>query len=270
MNLDNHFSFSQSSLQSYLNCRYQFFLRYVQKLSWPSALLDPWNPAEIERQAGIRFHRLAQNFFLGVSKEVIRTHAVNDDDTRMGVWVSNLIDTFKLLVDSEASPEMTITGKIGPFSATAKFDLLVIKPHEIHVYDWKTSRHAPKVGWLRQRVQTRLYPLLALHAYRHRNDRDRIPRIIFTYWEASFPANPIIFSITENDLRQSQEYLIDLMTEITHQPADRFYKTTQPDRCAYCLYRTYCHRQLNDASNLELEQDMWFSGFELTDVDSGI
>jgi len=267
--MDNHFSFSQSSLQSYLNCRHQFFLRYIQRLNWPSSLLDPWNPAEIERQAGIRFHRLAQNFFLGVPEEVIRTHAVNDDDSRMDVWVSNLINAFKSHIGSEASPEMTMTGKIGPFSATAKFDLLVIKAHEIHIYDWKTSRHAPKAGWLRRRVQTQLYPLLALRAYQQKTGNTVIPQINFTYWEASFPANPIIFSIGENDLRQSEEYLIDLMTEITHQPTDNFYKTTHQDRCAYCLYRTYCHRQLTDANNLELEQDMRFTDFELPDISAG-
>ena len=60
------FSFSQSSLQSFLSCAYQFRLRYLDQLVWPAQLTRDQATFERDRQAGIRLHHLIHQYILGI------------------------------------------------------------------------------------------------------------------------------------------------------------------------------------------------------------
>jgi len=61
------FVFTQSNLQSFLNCPYQFYLRYVLHFQWPAAQARDLLQFEADRLAGARFHQLVHQLFLGVS-----------------------------------------------------------------------------------------------------------------------------------------------------------------------------------------------------------
>ena len=63
------FDFSQSSLQDFTDCRKRFYLRYIQKVAWPALQAEPVIEFERHIQRGERFHRLAQQFLMGIPEE---------------------------------------------------------------------------------------------------------------------------------------------------------------------------------------------------------
>lgn len=265
MTVANDFTFSQSSLQSYLNCQFQFYLKYVRNLDWPSALLDPWNPTEIERQSGIRFHQLVQNHFLGVPEALLNKHAQEDGNPKMTEWLANFLKSAATNEGGSFYPELSVYARIEDFNFSAKFDLLVLDEKKTHIFDWKTSKNPPRTEWLRKRVQTQLYPLLARSAHQKQFPDQIAPAIDFTYWEASFPDKSIHFAFEQSDLQYAEQLICGLASEIVSKPLDSFNKTTRIEKCTYCLYRTYCQRATVNSENTELEQELLFTGQDFVD-----
>ncbi|MGB4594703.1 MAG: PD-(D/E)XK nuclease family protein [Anaerolineaceae bacterium] len=266
MTVAKEFTFSQSSMQSYLNCPYQFYLKYVRHLDWPSALLDPWNPAEVERQSGIRFHQLVHNHFLGVKDTLLEKHAQQDSDPKMADWLSNFKNSALIPEGESTYPELLVYASLAGYNFSAKFDLLLLSDKNIHIFDWKTSKCSPKAEWLRKRVQTHLYPLLAISEHQRSFPGNNPLEIIFTYWEASFPDQPIQFTFEQADIQFAQKIVINLASEITAKPLESFNKTARIERCNYCLFRTYCQRPTANSYNLELEHELLFSGQDIIEI----
>ena len=63
------FTFSQSSLQDYADCPRRFQLRYLNRLLYPAAESEPALENERHQQEGQYFHRLAQQYLLGIPAE---------------------------------------------------------------------------------------------------------------------------------------------------------------------------------------------------------
>ena len=263
MNLANDFTFSQSSLQSYLNCQYQFYLKYMRQLDWPSALLDPWNPAEIERQSGIRFHQLVYNHFLGVPEFELMKHASEDPNPKMAEWLENFKNSIFFNQEDTVFTELSVQTTLARYRFSAKYDLLVLREKEIHIFDWKTSKRPPKSEWLRKRIQTQLYPLLARSTYQQKFSGHKNPTIIFTYWEASYPTETIEFVFDDNELQIAQASILRLAEEIVSKPVESFRRTDRIERCSYCLFRSYCQRPTTDSYNIELEHELLFAEQDL-------
>ncbi len=81
-----HFEFSQSSLQDYVDCARRFQLRYLDRVAWPAVQAEPVQENERHIQRGERFHRLAQQFLLGISPEKLARMAAADVDENLQVW----------------------------------------------------------------------------------------------------------------------------------------------------------------------------------------
>jgi hypothetical protein len=62
---------SQSSLQDYVDCPRRFQLRYLERLSYPAVESEPALENEKHIQEGEYFHRLAQQYFIGIPNEQI-------------------------------------------------------------------------------------------------------------------------------------------------------------------------------------------------------
>ena len=67
--LPTPFTFSQSSLQDYADCPRRFQLRYMDQLSWPAVDSEPVVENERRQIEGQLFHRLVQQYLLGVPFE---------------------------------------------------------------------------------------------------------------------------------------------------------------------------------------------------------
>ncbi|MGC1378508.1 MAG: PD-(D/E)XK nuclease family protein, partial [Anaerolineales bacterium] len=58
--IQNPFTFSQSSLQDYVDCARRFQLRYIEHLQWPAVETAPVLENERRQLEGQQFHRMAQ------------------------------------------------------------------------------------------------------------------------------------------------------------------------------------------------------------------
>src|ERR1044071_4092335 len=66
---------SQSSLQDYMDCAQRFKLRYLDRLSYPAVDTEPSLENEKHQQAGEYFHRLLQQYLIGIPAEQVAKFA---------------------------------------------------------------------------------------------------------------------------------------------------------------------------------------------------
>src|SRR5512133_649626 len=97
-----HFEFSQSSLQDYVDCQRRFDLRYLQRLAWPAAPAEPVREHERHMQRGQRFHRLVQQYLLGVPAEFLARMASADEDEHLLQWWQHFEQTAANLLPGPA------------------------------------------------------------------------------------------------------------------------------------------------------------------------
>jgi hypothetical protein len=113
--LPDKFTFTQSNLQTYLKCKYQFYLRYIEHFLWPAPATDDMLAFERDRLAGSRFHQLVQQLLLDVPAEALVRSAENDPDSRVRAWFElswiPCISTYGNLF-----PEYTLTANLDGFT----------------------------------------------------------------------------------------------------------------------------------------------------------
>src|SRR5258707_15746185 len=132
---------SQSSLQDYVDCARRFQLRYVDRLSYPAIESEPTLENEKHQQEGEYFHRLVQQYLIGIPAEQISKLANTSNLQR---WWENFL-TSKDLTDLRnlsglTLPEATLSAPLGNFRLLAKYDLIAIETNKVTIYDWKTYR----------------------------------------------------------------------------------------------------------------------------------
>ncbi len=252
--LPQPFVFTQSNLQTFSNCPYQFYLRYVQHFQWPAAQARDVLQFEADRLAGARFHQLVHQLYLGLSLPKLSQMEKNDPDSRVATWFDAFTTTFPQTLPGELFPEYTLGVTLGGQELTAKYDLLQCDSGHFTIYDWKTSHKQPSKTWLAGQMQSRVFPLvLALHL-----DEINQPftELRMVYWEAAQPERPYIFKSTTQTLAEDQDYIFELMQKINRLSPPDFHKTDDIKRCRYCRYRSYCNRgaqpQVDDGTFIEI------------------
>lgn len=238
--LPEQFIFTQSNLQSFVNCPYQFYLRYIQHFQWPAAETMDMLQYEADRMAGSRFHQLVHQSFLGVPLNKLSQMANNDPDSRVSVWFEAFTTTFHEKLPGALFPEHTFGAFLGKHELTAKYDLLQYHGNRFTIYDWKTSRKRPAKAWLAGQLQSLVFPLvLALHL---EELGEHFSEIRMVYWEANEPQNPFIFSSTPDTLIRDKATILSLMQQIASLNLAEFCKTQDLQPCRFCRYRSYCNR----------------------------
>ncbi len=92
-----------------MNCRYKFYLRYIQKLAWPAQTTIDDLRFEEDRNAGIRFHQLLHQYFIGFNPELLIRMAENDPDSRVLVWFQTFLASPYAQLQGKLESEKTIT-----------------------------------------------------------------------------------------------------------------------------------------------------------------
>src|SRR5512142_2289198 len=123
----SRFEFSQSSLQDYSDCRRRFQLRYLQRIAWPAVQAEPAREFERHIQRGDRFHRLVQQFLLGVPEERLARMAEADEDENLQRWWKNFIDTIPAELEGARHVEAALQVPLGSFRLVAKYDLVLLR-----------------------------------------------------------------------------------------------------------------------------------------------
>jgi CRISPR/Cas system-associated exonuclease Cas4 (RecB family) len=254
--LPPQFSFSQSSLQDYADCPRRFQLRYIDRLIYPAAESEPAMENERHQQEGQYFHRLAQQYLLGIPTEKLARLANTPNLQR---WWENFLafGQRSLTGLSGLYPEVTLSAPLGDFRLVAKYDLIALTEDEqIVIYDWKTYRKRPRNEWLSARWQTRVYRALLVAAGSQLNGGKPIvpERCEMVYWFSDFPDDPARFPYSEAGYKRDWDALTRLTEEI--QSASSYPLTDDRQKCAYCPYRSYCDRGIQAGDMDAIEADM--------------
>ena len=245
------FVFSQASLQDYADCPRRFQLRYLERLSYPAVESEPALENEKHLQEGEYFHRLVQQYLIGIPAEQVGKLANTSNLQR---WWENFLTSKDLTGFKNLSglilPEATLSAPLGRYRLVAKYDLLAIENGKATIYDWKTYRKRPRSEWLSARMQTRVYRALLVHAGAHLNNGQPFEpeQVEMVYWFAEYPDEPARFTYTSAQYKRDWDSLVRLAEEI--HTASSYPLTDDRAKCSYCPYRSYCDRGVR-AGDLE-------------------
>ncbi len=238
--LPSPFVFSQSSLQDYFDCPRRFELRHITRLTWPAEEAEPALENERRQQEGQLFHRLAQQFLMGMSSERLSRLATSPDLAR---WWDNFQSSFHNPQDlGSIHPEISLSAPIGNHRLLAKYDLIALRDGQATIYDWKTYHKRPRNEWMAIRLQTRVYRYLLSVAGISLNGGTAIQpgNIRMVYWYADYPSEPAVFHYDQGQFSRDASALEKMVTEI--EALDKFELTGDEGKCRYCPYRSYCKR----------------------------
>jgi hypothetical protein len=259
MQLPDDFYFSQSNLKDYLDCPRRFYLKHVQRLPWPAVPQEPAQELEREAERGARFHRLAQQFFLGVPEERLAAGL----DEQMRAWWEAFTRAARPLRPLRPRVETSLIGEVSGAPLLAKYDLLLSEPGaapRTAIYDWKTYRSLPRLAHIAGSLQTRVYRFVAAQVGLGAGE---LPpeQIEMVYWFANFPDQPIRLPYSPAAYAQDGLYLEGLTADILRREAAEFEPTERTAACKYCQYRSFCGRGttagvLDLDANPDLEADL--------------
>lgn len=246
------FTFSQSSLQDYLDCPRRFQLRYIQDLQWPAVEAEPLPQVETRQREALLFHRLVHQHFLGMPPASLSATASSPDLAR---WWRNFTTAAPDLLGWNIYAEKALVCQVGVHRLASKFDLLAVREGKAIIYDWKTFARRPTNEWLAARMQTKVYRSVLVQAGAELNrGRPFAPSdISMIYWFAEYPSDPAEFIYDERQHQEDWIALEALVREVSD--AIHFPLTSDPLKCGFCAYRSLCDRgqRAGTGPDLELE-----------------
>lgn len=254
---------SQTSLQDYVDCPRRFHLRYVEQLTYPAVESEPALENEQHVREGEYFHRLVQQYFVGIPAEQVARRANTPNLQR---WWQNFTTSSEVagLQGLQVSAEANFSAPLGPLRLLAKYDLIASGDGRFIIYDWKTYRKRPRNEFLAARMQTRIYRALLARTGAHLNHGQPIApeQIEMVYWFADFPNDPARFPYTAAQYQRDWELFTQLADEI-HAASD-YPLTDDRTKCLFCPYRSYCERGIRAGEAEQAEAEM--EAEELFDV----
>jgi hypothetical protein len=149
--LPEAFTFSQSSLQDYVDCPRRFQLRYLEQMQWPAVESEPILEAERRQREGQLFHRLVQQHLIGLPDEKLTPLASTSDLSR---WWEAFHTHGPDLDDYTTYAELALSAPIDKYRLLAKYDLVAVRPgQQALIFDWKTYHKRPKDEWMAVRLR---------------------------------------------------------------------------------------------------------------------
>ena len=237
MLLPEHFIFTQQNLQDYTDCAYRFYQRHIQQLEWPAVDSEPILAQEALIDLGTRFHLLCQQYLSGISAELLEEGLTPPE---LEIWWKNFLRLDLLKQQGELKVERLVSIPFAGFRLAAKFDLLLRLPDgKVKIYDWKTSQHQPKRLTLLTRMQSKVYPLVALETLLPTVEASAVEMI---YWYPAYPESPIKAVYSDSRYSEERADLEALISTISSLNASEFEKTEDEKKCVYCRYRSLCNR----------------------------
>ena len=247
-----------------MDCAQRFKLRYLDRLSYPAAETEPTLENEKHQQEGEYFHRLLQQYFIGIPAEQISKFANTVNLQRWWESFQKSKDLMNIKGMPDLYPEATLSAPLGKHRLLAKYDLIPVKDENAIIYDWKTYRKRPRNEWLSARMQTRVYRALLVQAGAHLNNGKPFEpeQIEMIYWFADFPEEPARFSYSSSQFQRDWDTLLKLSEEVA--TATSYPLTEDRQKCLFCTYRSYCERGIRAGDVEQAEAEM--EAEELFDV----
>jgi hypothetical protein len=251
--LPGDFVFSQSNLQTYVDCPRRFWLTYIQRLPWPAVEAGPVQEYEYVMRLGQAFHRAVQRAEAGIPPDLIASQL---DDPLDGWFASYLQYRPRDLPTAVTEVESVLTttlqaGNDGPtFRLAAKYDLLAVEPtSRAIIIDWKTSRRRTDPNRLRQRLQSQVYPFLLVEASALLPWGPIAPeQVTMRYWCTAAPDEPVNIRYDASQHATNHNLLQRRLAQILAAEGEADFpkvpdtEANRQNLCAYCAYRSRCNR----------------------------
>jgi len=232
-----HFFYSQLALSIYDSCQLKFRRRYLDGLYWP-------RPMSAQVELGRDFHLVSNRYFASGQPE-----SYGGD---LGPWLKALYRFRPLARDLVFLPEQELRLQDGALRLVAKYDLVVLTPDRVVIYDWKTDRRRLSGNTCERALQTLVYRYLMGRAGSGYWGRPVTPAdVTMIYWNPRYPEDAITLQYDERRYRQDEGRLREAITEIDAKDRDSFLATTDQKTCQACEYSPICH----GASQAEPEED---------------
>ena len=283
------FSFSQSSLQAYVDCPRRFWLAYIEQLPWPAVDAAPVQQHEQLMRLGATFHRLVERTEVGMAPAKVAADLVPPLSTWYDAYVrhrpadlpSQFVEVERVLAVQDVAPRPS---PLAPsFRLVAKYDLIAAeKDGRVVIMDWKTAKRRIAPGTLRQRLQTAVYPYVLVEASAAFPWGPVKPeQVEMRYWFTAAPGQPVVFRYDAAQHAATGARLQQLLEEILagHGEADFPKVPDSPANrkhlCAFCIYRSRCDRgeaagdldSLDDAGDFFVANTAEAMPFSLDEVD---
>ena len=239
MPLPGNFLFSQGNLQDYVECRRRFLLRHINKLAWPAIKSEPVIEQEKAMFRGQRFHRLINGYFLGIPAGRLAEMAEASDTLDWWRYFLVFLSGHPEIQTATKKPEVAYQVNINDHRLIARYDLLVISPEKLIIFDWKTSGKRPRRNVLAARLQTRIYPYLLSELKAESIEPEQVSMV---YWFSNYPDNSERFDYDRAMYQQDRTYLVKLVNEIAVLGVEEYTLTDRIENCRYCEYRSLCNR----------------------------
>lgn len=272
MNFPEYFAFTQSNLQDYLDCAYRFYLRYILRIKWPALQVDDAIDFELRGQTGARFHRLIQQYLLGVPEARLGNLAAADPDANVSRWWTDFLTCVPPQLDGVPYVETSLITRIEQQVVLAKYDLILVQDKSRYtIFDWKTNQKQPRKDWLLDRTQTRLYRFLLTQSGSDLSQHDPIDagQVTMNYWFATHPETLVSLPYSQEAFEVDKTYFSNLITEISGREPDDFTRTSDLQKCRFCVYRSHCDRGVTagdladfDLFTTEPEEFQWDPDFD--------
>jgi hypothetical protein len=259
MTLLDGFTFSQGSLQDYVDCPRRFELRYLLRVAWPAPVAEPMLDFERHTHDGEAFHRLVHQHILGLPGRQLGA-CIGAEQTDLARWWESYLGEAPLESTPDAGrryPEFVLVARAAGERLMAKYDLVTVRPGECAtIIDWKTATHRPSRDGLALRLQTRVYRYALVQSGARLNDGQpwRPGQVAMLYWFAEYPQEPERLEYSEAAYGADGVYLARLIEQIKATPADAFAQAGDDRVCGYCVYRSLCERG-TAAADMEAADD---------------
>ena len=265
--LPSGLSFSQSSLQDYVDCPRRFELRYVLRQAWPALQAQPVIEHELQIRRGMAFHRLVHQLAVGIPAEVLAESITDDDLAR---WRRSYLDSPPQdLPAGVRLTEVMLGTFIGEYRLVAKYDLLAADNSRVVIVDWKTGTHRTSGGWLARRLQSRVYPYVVVEAGAAALDLPAVSpaHVSMVYWYPEFPWQPAVLPYGDTAHIENHDFLTRLIADIASRPQGDFPLTGDLQNCRFCVYRSLCERDMAAGHIAEMDEDGADSNWAELDID---
>jgi hypothetical protein len=260
--IPSSFIFSASSLQDYVDCPRRFHLRYLQHCDWPAVETEPVALTERHMERGRDFHRLAHQHHLGIPDDLLTAVA---DNAGLGEWWSDFLADGPAGLPPVRRAEFALTTPLFGFRLGAKYDLVAAGSGRLVIVDWKTNIKRPPRTALELRLQTRVYPFVLAQAggsvaapvipLAGEEPGVDPAAIEMVYWFTGFPRQPEVFRYSAARMKEDRDYLARLVAEIAARSADALPPVADARRCRFCVYRSFCEREVDPAGYDDEEAD---------------
>jgi len=257
MNLPYNFDVTQSKLQDYVDCPYRFFMRYIRQIKWPALVVDDALEFERRGQTGARFHRLVQQYLLGMPESRLGDIAAADPSPNMYRWWEDFLSFMPPLLEGDRYVEIILSTNLLEQRLLAKYDLILAQDNGTYtIFDWKTSRRKARKDWLLERIQTRFYRLILAQSGSTFGDNKPIKpeQITMAYWFTAAPELPVYLPYNQSMYESDMDFFFKLISEILVKSENDFLRTDDLKKCQYCVYRSHCNRGV-EAGKLDSFED---------------